>query len=204
MITAQNILVSHVTSKGMAFGFTTDGVSVYIPKRVAETAGVVEFATYSAQLVPNAWRPENAPLMAVMIHPKVLPLEAMDAPVQPLPEPGPVVVDPAPVVEVQPEPVAEPLPVAEKADEGVEHNSRDITRIARIRVMDGSVWTVGALISSICAETGLKPCSNQNGKVHMSLMREFKAGNLARAEIYRPGRLDAAASVRWAADWRSL
>lgn len=63
-----NLFIETITDHNFGFGVTVpDGVTVYIPRGVVVASGIAEGNTVTAQVVPNHYRPEKCPLMAIRV-----------------------------------------------------------------------------------------------------------------------------------------
>ena len=176
----QNISITAIGSGGMAFGYSADGQSVYVPKGVANAAKIKAETTYSAKLVPNEYRPDKAALMAIMIYPHAPILPQMGA--------------------AHRAPVSDAKPVADGRDMTPGRIALDAVALVNC----GGVWTCAQLIEVICGPGWRERHPNITAYVSMRLLKEFREGRMSRSEIYRDSGQVNPSAVKWSSDWKLL
>lgn len=170
-----DVTVHYITPAGMAFGHTPDRTQVFIPKRLVAALPGFDYGTYRADVIPNPFKPEKTPLMAVELHTGLE--EAIE------------LVEPLEQAEAPSEDAA-PVDLANIANEAVQV------------VLSGGAWTAPELADRLCHDVSLRiKAANYIGSY---LKSQFLRGAIARAVIQRSPDQKRPSLVRYAADWREL
>lgn len=170
-----DVTVHYITPAGMAFGHTPDRTQVFIPKRLVAAVPDFAYGTYRADVIPNPFKPEKTPLMAVELHTGV---EEVIEPVEPMEQ------------AVAPSGGAAPVDLADIANEAVQV------------VLSGGAWTAPELADRLCHDASLR--TKAANYIATYLKSSFLRGLIARAEIHQSPDQQRPSLVRYAADWRDL
>lgn len=174
-----DVTVHYITPGGMAFGHTSDNTQVFIPKRLVASVPGFAYSTYRADVIPNPFKPEKTPLMAVSFQ-----IDGQD--------------DEPVIEEIAPEPVAEV-----KADAPTSTDElKAIGNAAVALVKSGGAWTVAELVDRLCHDEARR--TKAASYIAAYLTDQFVRGHIARAEVYSKPDMKRPSLCRYAADWRLL